>query len=193
MMARNRIEQQGGLAGRSAMLLALLGLGACASNAITVPTDSLTVQRVMGQPAEAPPLLPTPGNVWPAAEAERATMANTDLLTRPMDPNAPPPPRAGRRGSSTPPDLLQPGTDPAPVSPGFSATPPPAENAPPPRRRAEGQVIPTPNGPAVTTGGGAGYRTYNAPGGGSGIATPENGSTTLLGTDGTVRQVPTPR
>ncbi|MFB9969092.1 hypothetical protein ACFFMP_03075 [Pseudoroseomonas cervicalis] len=45
----------------------------------------------------------------------------------------------------------------------------------------------------MTTGGGPGYSTYTTPGGGSGIAIPQGGTTTLLGQDGTVRQVPTPR
>jgi hypothetical protein len=179
-------------AGKAPALLLLLGLGACSAASFTgprepVPTDSLTVQRIMGAPAEAPPLLPATGNVWPTEEQPRATLGSPDIVPRPGDP-APP---ARARGSSTPPDLLLPGTDAAP-SRAYPALPPASPVAPPPPRR-DGQVIPTPQGPAVTTGGGAGYSTYNTPGGASGIAIPQGATTTLLGQDGTVRQVPTPR
>ncbi|MBP0491958.1 hypothetical protein [Roseomonas indoligenes] len=45
--------------------------------------DSLTVRRVMGTAIEVPPLLPEPGNVWPAEEAPRATLQNPDAATVP--------------------------------------------------------------------------------------------------------------
>lgn len=192
-MTQDRIEARPRAAGRALPLLALLALGACASNAIQVPGDSLTVQRITGQAVEVPPLMPAPGNVWPAPEPERATLAAPDVLGRPMEPLEPLPPAStrGRRGSSTPPDLLAPGVDPAappPINPG------PAGDVTPPQRRSDGRVIPVPGGPpAVITGGGPGYSTYTQPGGGSGIATPNGATTTLLGQDGSVRQVPNPR
>lgn len=45
--------------------------------------DSLTVRRVMGTPNEVAPLVPEPGNVWPAEEAPRATLQNPDAATVP--------------------------------------------------------------------------------------------------------------
>ena len=49
------------------------------------PGDSLTIARVRGVAAVAPvaePLQPEPGNVWPAEEAPRATLANPDAALR---------------------------------------------------------------------------------------------------------------
>ncbi|MDQ1079469.1 hypothetical protein [Pseudoroseomonas cervicalis] len=187
-------RDRGGLA-RLAGLALLAGLTGCGASSFTgardtVPTDSLTAQRILGQPVEVPPLLPVAGNVWPAGEeTRRATLADPEV--RPADPLAVPQPLPRQqRGSSTPPDLLAPGTNVGATPPNFAT---PAEPPPPPPPRRDGRVIPTPQGPAVTTGGGAGYSTYTTPGGGSGIAIPQGGTTTLLGQDGTVRQVPTPR
>ncbi|WBV41355.1 hypothetical protein [Pseudoroseomonas cervicalis] len=199
-MARDAIgtilgERPGRRPARAAGLVLLAGLAGCSAASFTgprdtVPTDSLTAQRILGRAVEVPPLLPAPGNVWPEGEeTRRATMADPDV--RPADPLAVPQPLPRQqRGSSTPPDLLAPGTTVGATAPRFAT---PAEPPPPPPPRRDGRVIPTPQGPAVTTGGGAGYSTYTTPGGGSGIAIPQGGTTTLLGQDGTVRQVPTPR
>ncbi|MFC4166043.1 hypothetical protein [Teichococcus aestuarii] len=196
-LSRGKTPGRPGPWARPAGLALLLGLGACASSftgdPITVPADSLTTQRILGMPTQAEPLMPVPGNVWPTEEdqAERPTLGTPDILNRPADP-PPPPNRPIPRGSSTPPELLTPGTVlPRDNRADFQAPPPPAEPAPPPRRA--GRVIPTPSGPAVTTTEGAGYSTYNSPGGGSGVAIPQGATTTLLGQDGSVRQVPTPR
>lgn len=190
--------------GQGLGLALLLGLSGCAQSLtgeqVVVPSDSLTAQRILGADVAVPPLLPVPGNVWPEGEPERATLGSVDTPLRPdelQQPTAVPranAPRAGR-GSSTPPDLLDPGTPVGSLPQGNFAPPPipgGGASALPPRRE-DGQVIFTPNGPAVTTGGGPGYSTYNTPGGGAGIAIPQGGTTTLLGPDGTVQQVPTPR
>lgn len=174
-----------------------LALGACAASDPMEPMpDSLTIQRIKGQVAEIPPLTPVPGNVWPEQELERnaATMGDRDLLERAPTDNPPAPRRPIPRGSTTPPALLeqQGGIQPVPPLPN-TAPSAPLRRAEEWERRTDGQVIHTPEGPAVTSGGGPGYRTYNMPGGGSGIAIPNGATTTLLGQDGTVRQVPTPR
>jgi hypothetical protein len=181
---------------------ALAALAACSTD-VEAPVDSLTVTRVMGQPVEVPPLLPVAGSVWPSEESPRGTIGDPDAGMRPgqQPPSFRPPPSPGRvappvvpgvrRGSSTPPDLLaQPEASLPPLRPGLPPTP--TQPARPPAR-ADGRIIPTPQGPAVTTGGTSGYSTYTNPGGGSGIAIPQGGTTTLLDSDGTVRQVPTPR
>lgn len=179
---------------------ALAALAAC-STQVEAPVESLTVARVMGQPVEVPPLLPIAGSVWPNEEAPRGTIGNPDAGMRPGDQAAVgqtqrsqgrvAAPVVPGRGSGTPPDLLtQPEPRPALRQPDM---PPYPTDPAPPRRRADGRVIPTPQGPAVTTGGTSGYSTYTNPGGGSGIAIPQGGTTTLLDADGTVRLVPTPR
>lgn len=179
-------------------LALLLGLGGCAQiltgEQVVVPSDSLTAQRILGVDVAMDPLLPVAGNVWPEGEPERTTLATPDTPFRPDAAASPVVPRSSppRRGSSTPPALLEPGTTvgrQAPMT--LLAPPPPPAAAPVPRY--DGQVIQTPNGPAVTSGGGPAYRTYNLPGGGSGIATQQGGTTTLLGADGSITQVPTPR
>jgi hypothetical protein len=175
---------------RLAAVGTLAALAACAVRPVEAPVDSLTVSRVMGHDIEVPPLLPQSGSVWPEQEGPRGTIGNPDAATRPgeLAPNQPTP--RMRRGSSTPPDLFPPVTDTAP-----DLRPPDAPPAPvyAPPARADGRVIPTPQGPAVTTGGGPGYSTYTMPGGASGIAIPQGGTTTLMDGNGTVRQVPTPR
>lgn len=188
------------MAMRMVAIGALAALAAC-STQVEAPVDSLTVARVMGQPEDVPPLLPIAGSVWPNEEAPRGTIGNPDAGMRPgqqpvtslnrTSPGYVAPPIVPGRGSGTPPDLLtQPQPTPALRQPDMP--PYPTEPARP-RRRADGRVIPTPQGPVVTTGGGAGYSTYTNPGGGSGIAIPQGGTTTLMDADGTVRLVPTPR
>ncbi|MBX6376632.1 MAG: hypothetical protein IRZ13_20695 [Acetobacteraceae bacterium] len=71
---------------------------------------------------------------------------------------------------------------------------PPALPVTPPPERADGRVIPYPGGNAVTTGGTDNYQTFNEPGtAGGGVAIPQGPTTTLIGPDGRIRVVPTPR
>ena len=78
---------------------------------------------------------------------------------------------------------------PAPLPP-QAASP----NAPPPARNPAGQVVQTPGGPGVTTGGTSGYRTMTTPGGGSAIVVPNgNGTSTVIYSDGRIETIPTPR
>ena len=181
------------MATRAMALGGLALLAACGSTPIQPPVDSLTVARVMGRDVEVPPLLPESGNsVWPSEDAPRGTIGNPDARVRPGEP--PTTRNQERRGSSSPPmnDVY------SGPPPGFQApnlrplNPAPAPLAPPPPR-ADGRVIPTPNGPVVTSTGGPGYATYTTPEGATGIAIPQGGTTTLLDGRGGVRQVPTPR
>jgi hypothetical protein len=160
--------------------------------------DSLTVRRVMGTDVEAPPLQPEPGNVWPGEEAPRATLQNPDAATLQATPPESTPPRSPpsdlfrprRSGSSTPPGVLAP-LDPVPPP---RAGVPAGEFAAPPAPRIEGRVIPVPGGPpAVITGGTDRIQTYTQPGVGTGTAIEQGGTTTLIGPDGQVQVVPTPR
>jgi len=165
--------------------------------------DSLTTRRVMGVVTDVPPLMPEPGNVWPAEEAPRATLQNPDAvppqtganpppLDRTREPRSPGRPTEAvpypRRGSST----ALPPLDPPPPVPSASVPPPSSFSPPPPR--AEGQVIPVPGGPPATITGSAGnIQTFTQPGIGTGTAIRQNGSTLLIQPDGSTVVVPTPR
>ncbi len=131
-----------GMRGRllASLPLALL-LGGCFGDIDMAPfgrtdplgaPDSLTVRRVMGTPAEVPPLAPEPGNVWPAQEAPRATLQNPDAAT------VPPQERSrseglerARQQRGTSPDVYLPNS----TAPGQGAPP---EAAPNPRAPAPG-------------------------------------------------------
>lgn len=192
-----------------------------------VPVSSLTVQRIGGDPvAPVDPLTPEPGNVWPAEERPRATLANPDapnfrqeqdtpaLERAARERGAPPQPRvlSAEPGPAVPPEAAPNPRAPAPgtyrrqgsvgAAPGVldpMVVPPvarvnPGPPATPPARRQDGRVIPVPGGaPATTTGGTGAYQTYSTPGGGSGVAIPQGPTTTLIGPDGQVQVVPTPR
>ncbi len=183
------------LMARMAVMGALAALAACAVRPIEPPVDSPTVSRVLGKPVDLPPLLPEGGSVWPTEsdEGPRGTLGNPDAGLRPGQTRegAPDRPMPPRRGSGTAPALPPPATD---TSSDLLRQPtiPPAPSYPAPAR-AEGRVIPTPQGPVTTTTGGPGYATYTAPDGSTGIAIPQGSTTTLMGADGRVRQVPTPR
>jgi hypothetical protein len=179
-----------GMAVRMAAVGALAALAACAGRPLEAPVDSLTVARVMGQQVEVDPLLPVAGSVWPSAadEGPRGTLGNPDAAVRPDQLQERPVPPA-RRGSSTPPPF-PPVTDAAPGLRQPAIPPAPIYPAP---SRADGRVIPTPQGPAVTTGGGPGYSTYVTPEGATGTAVPQGATTTMMDADGRVRVVPTPR
>ena len=187
------------------------------------PSD--TIQRIRGVETPREPLQVEPGNVWPAEEAPRATLANPDAALRGVPPYRPgeprnperlrgeddgrqrdlapradamPPPaveeqgpRAQRRrrgGSSPPPPALaQPEPERVEVLPV-----PPGANAPPPRR-SDGQVVLTPNGPVVTSGGTDRIQGFTTPGGGGGVIHRDGGFTTVVPSGGTPQTFPTPR
>lgn len=166
--------------------------------------DSENMRRVMGEKVEAPALTPEPGDIWPGplppamtlqdlerqgatGEPERPTPGSPDFREQRQGPNPPPPPAA--RGSSTPPGAAQPGLAPlpAPVAPRPTDTTPPG-------RSPVGRVVPTPQGPGVTSGGTTSYQTITTPGGGSAIVVPNgNGTSTIIHSDGRIETVPTPR
>jgi len=164
--------------------------------------DSENLRRVMGEQVETPALTPEQGDIWPGPLQPEPTLQDLEQQgeksqpERPVpgspefqnqQPNLPPPPPT--RGSSTPPGSNQ---------PGLPNLPPPTVPAPtntaPPARNPAGQVYQTPQGPAVTSGGGPGYQTTTTPGGGSAIIVPNgNGTSTIIHSDGRIETVPTPR
>jgi hypothetical protein len=164
---------------------------------------SENMRRAMGEAVEAPILTPEPGDIWPGplppeptlqeleqqgeqTGPQRATPGSPEYQNQ-QPPNLPPPPAA--HGSSTPPGSNQPGLAKLPAP-----TAPPPVNTTPPAPNAAGQVIQTPNGPSVTTGGTSGYQTTTTPGGSSAIVVPNgNGTSTIIHSDGRIETVPTPR
>ncbi len=159
------------------------------------PEDAATIERIrFGAP---PPdrLTTEPGDVWPGPQPQRTTLANPDSALRGIPEYVPPttstsaprPPEA-IRGSSSPPPPVMPAA-PLPLLP-----PEPPRSAPPMPPRADGQIIHTPTGPVVTSGGTDRMQSFTVPGGGSGTAIRDGNTTTLIGPGGRVQVVPsTPR
>jgi hypothetical protein len=149
-----------------------------------IPSEALTVQRIRGDAPPTGTLQPQAGNVWPDPEGPRATLANPEEALRGIPP----------RGSST---LDLPPIDlPSPM-PGITPRPPPppAPRLPPPQPlpRADGQVIPTPGGPRVTTGGTGNVQGTVGPGGRQGTAVRDGATTTIFEPGRPPMVVPTPR
>lgn len=178
----------------------------------TPPDESATVARLRGQPPQLATLQVEPGNVWPAQEGPRATLANPDAAMRnipvyrpgeldrmsspagrsswqPTDPPAPPPAPPGINSSSSmPPPPLQENNPPR--SPVYA--PPPGAYAPPAPRN-EGRIVQTPRGPVTSTGGTDRVQGYIAPNGSTGTLHNDGNVTTLIGPNGQVTTVPSPR
>jgi hypothetical protein len=166
--------------------------------------NSQTIARLRGAAPAAEALQTEPGNVWPAAEAPRATLANPDAALRGVPAYTPmTPPEAESvplgstsrgaparlRGSSSPPPppITLPEPERATVAPPL----PPLPQQPP--QRNEGQVVQTPQGPVMTNGGTDRVQTFTAPGGGTGIIQRDNGTVTVIGPNGQIQTLPAPR
>jgi hypothetical protein len=164
--------------------------------------DSENMLRARGVDTAATPLLPQPGDIWPGPLPPAPTLQDLEQqgqVTQPEQPvpgsplnrgTVPYPSPEPSTGSSTPP---APGQPPVPLQTAPPRSSYAAPHAPGPGRPAAGQVYQTPNGPAVTNGGGPGYQTTTTPGGGSSIIVPNgNGTSTIIHSDGRIETVPTP-
>jgi hypothetical protein len=178
--------------------------------------DSENVRRVTGREVAVEPLLPEPGNIWPGPPPPEPTLEDIERQQNngqpiggvvppyngmppgtnpamppgqlPGQPVAPhPQPRPYTRGSSTPPGTVPtqtfpPVAGPAPLPQGQRAPQPP------------GGMVQTPQGPVTMGPNTGGVQTYSVPGGGTGIVVPNgNGTSTLVGPDGSVQTVPNQR
>ncbi len=163
-------------------------------------TDSENVRRSLGQLVKESPLTPEPGNVWPGPQAPEPAL--TDVQRQPSGadqttvPGAEPGLPAGRqprpttRGSSTPPDSVEPGLPPTPRARVLRQPPPSSVSGSGP----QGQVVQTPQGPAVDAGGTSSYRQLNAPNATGSIMVPNgNGTSTIINPNGSIQTIPTPR
>lgn len=183
------------------------------------PEDSETIRRVRGFETPREPLQLEPGNVWPAEEAPRATLANPDAALRGVPPWRPGEGRSTRdlpvderpggplvppRADATIPDNEQrpqrrrPGASPPPPflpqpEPSRVDVPPPRYDPQPLPRRADGQIVVPPLGPPVVTSGGTDrVQGFTTPGGGSGVIHRDGGVTTIVPSGGMPQSFPTP-
>ncbi len=195
--------------GLIALLPGCTGFGAFLDHTFTLPgenpnrpmADSENVRRSLGRETDITPLTPEPGNVWPGPQAPEPTL--TDVQQQPGGsdqdttvPGARPglpagrQPRPATRGSSTPPGSIEPGLPSAPSA----GVLPPAPRSSVPGPGPTGQVVQTPQGPAVDAGGTSGYRQLTTPQGPGAIMVPNgNGTSTIINPNGTIQTVPTPR
>ena len=156
------------------------------ANPNTPAGSSETFLRIRGENVDVPPLVPENGNVWPTDAGPDLTMQDIEKQQNEQI----------RRGGGQP--IAGPTNGPNPqvnrANNADQGLPPPQTPPAPPRRRG---VTPTPGGPSLDVGGGTGrgYRQLQSPGapnGGAGILVPNgNGTSTLIGPDGSVQTVPT--
>ncbi len=124
-----------------------------------------TMRRAEGQDVTVSPLLTEPGDIWPGPP--KAIPSTQELQQQNMEP------------------LPAPNIPAAPPPPLFKETPPPPAGA---------QAVPTPQGPATIYQNPNGVQSFTMPGGGQGIVVPNgNGTSTLIGPDGSIQTVPTPK
>ena len=151
---------------------------------------SETFLEIRGEPVDVPPLLPENGNVWPTDTGPDPTLQD---IQRQQDEEI------RRNGGQAPPSVLGQGSNQG-ANPAVNRANNADRGLPPPQRQPAPARMPptqiTPNGPSVDiTGGGTGrgYRQLQSPTpGGSGILVPNgNGTSTLIGPDGSVQTVPT--
>jgi len=168
------------------------GFGGFGVRPLPVPAaeaEGYTMRRLRGQPDDAVALQPDTSIQWPyTAEDTRMSVFETEeermqRLERE---------RRGQRqtrGSSTESREVQRPPEQMPGTPAPRALAPP-----PPDPDQRGQAIPLAPPGTVTTGGTAGSRTgtFGGPAG-TGTTVRDGGTTTLMGADGTIRTVPTPR
>jgi len=169
-------------------------------------SDAPNMQRIMGERSPVEPIVSEPGDIWPGLIQSSPTLQDLEQtgrvasqperpvpgspLSRGTEPALPRPNPAP--GSSTPPGNVSPGlrtpTTPPPLS-SYAAPP-----AAPPSTGPGGQVVHTPSGPNVITGGTSAYQTTTGPGGAQSIVVPNgNGTSTVIHPDGRIETIPTPK
>ena len=142
------------------------------------------------------PLLPEPGNVWPGPVPPEKSLSDIERQQNEeqskIDQANPTPPqpsfRRPARGSSTPPGAVRTAPSPPPRDGSPGVTAPQILTAPSPLIGKNGPLIPD-------RGNGSGIDTATTPGqAGQSILVPNgNGTTTVIGPDGSTQVVPTPR
>jgi hypothetical protein len=167
---------------------------------------SENMARAEGHEPAVAPLTTEPGKIWPGPLPPPTTLKDLEMSGLTSQPEAPVPGSPlQRNGGGAPTPSPNPATGsgmPPPSAMPELANPQSATGtpsyampaAPPPGRNPAGQVIHTQEGPAVTTGGGPGYKTTVSPGGGQSIVVPNgNGTSTVIHPDGRIETIPTPK
>ena len=169
-------------------------------------SDAENMQRVLGARTSVEPMTTEPGDIWPGQVQQAPTLKDLEqsggLVSLPEGPVPGSPLSRGLSGSmpmltpspgsSTLPGNNAPGLPPVRTAPPLSsyAAPPAAT----PSNGPTGQVVQTPSGSNVITGGGPGYQTTTSPGGGQSIVVPNgNGTSTVIHADGRIETIPTPK
>ncbi len=156
--------------------------------------SSETFLRIRGQSVDVPPLLPEQGNVWPTDNRPDPTLQDLEKQqAAEIRQGSGSGSGSGSGNGNAPPAGANPAVNRA--NDADRGLPPPVVPPPPPNR-LRSPTVNTPNGPSVdVTGQGSGrnYRQLQSPTpGGSGILVPNgNGTSTLIGPDGSVQTVPT--
>jgi hypothetical protein len=165
-------------------------------------SDSENMRRVQGRQPSIFPLITEPGDIWPGPVAPQPTLKDLEatggLASQSETPvpgsplshglGAPYPSPNPNTGSSTPRTAAPPGIPTPHIGLPLSS------HASPPAPGAADQIIQTPKGPAVTSGGGPGYQTTTTPEDGQSIIVPNgNGTSTVIHADGRVETIPTPK
>ena len=169
-------------------------------------SDAENMKRVLGARTSVEPMTTEPGDIWPGQVQQAPTLKDLEqssgLVSQPEAPvpgsplsrglSGPMPMLSPSPGSSTPPGSNAPGLPPIqPAPPLSSYAAPPAGK---PSNGQTGQIVQTPAGPSVVTGGGPGYQTTTSPGGGQSIVVPNgNGTSTVIHADGRIETIPTPK
>ncbi len=156
-------------------------------NPNTPAGNSEMFQTLRGEPVAATPLVPEPGNVWPGPQKPDPTLQEIE-----------------KQAGGTAPSVIGGGTDhqqPRPAKPMVAPSIVEPETVP---NGLVGPQVQTPNGPSVDVTGGnqrvRGYRNLQTPTppaastpapSGKGVLVPNgNGTSTLIGPDGSVSTVP---
>jgi hypothetical protein len=159
--------------------------------------DTENMRRVRGQPTAVETITSAGGNMWPGPIPKTPSMADLvkqegqgQLPPLQAQQSQPPSPTIPPRNSAAPPPTVQPAQPNIPPVP--EAAGPPAPRAP--SGAETSQVVQTPQGPGVTTGGTGAFKTLTMPNGQTGIVVPNgNGTSTIIMSNGQVQTVPTPK
>jgi hypothetical protein len=157
--------------------------------------DTENMRRARGQPIAVQKLTPMAGNMWPGPVPETPSMADLvkqerggqlpqlqPLPGQPPSATMPPP-----QGSLAPPPPLHPVQPVVPPVPNYAKPGGPGVAAGP----QTGEVVQTPQGPAVTSGGSGTFKTITLPNGQTGIVVPNgNGTSTIIMSNGQVQTIP---
>jgi hypothetical protein len=151
------------------------------------PGDTENMRRARGQPVAVQTLGPVGGNMWPGPIPKTPSMADLVKLEGQGQNQLPTVPPQG------------PPSQPSAQSAQPYVIPPVPEAAGPPAPEASsgpntGQVVQTPTGQGVTTGGTSAFKTLTMPNGQTGILVPNgNGTSTIIMSNGQVQTVPAPK